>query len=117
MSALHPMALVLHTDIAVRDTIVLPLSDMGVQALEGYSVQQGLGLAQQLRPDLLFAGPTLADGATADLIRQLRARDILTPVVLLVPVGPVEVLREPWTPEQVQHVAGRLLAAPPGGPR
>ena len=51
----------------------------------------------------------LDDGPAGEAIRQLRQEGITAPVVLLLGSGPDEVLREPVTPAQIQHLAGRLL--------
>ena len=105
----RPVALVLHADSTSRRTIADALDPLGLQVAEAGSARQGLELASQLHPDLVFLGNALPDGTTAETMRQLRDGGNGAPVVLLLQANPDEVLWEPVTADQIQHLVGQLL--------
>lgn len=101
----RPVALIMHPEPTIRTMIAEALFALGVRMLESASFQQGIGLAQEARPNLIFVGADLLDEARQECLRGLSARVIL---VLSSPVD--EVLAEPVTMDQIQGVAGRLLS-------
>ena len=105
----RPVALILHADSASRRAIADALDPLGLRVVEAGSARQGLELAGQLHPDLVFLGDALPDGTAGETMRQLRAGGNTAPVVLLLQADADEVLREPVTADQVQHLVGQLL--------
>ncbi len=105
----YPVALILHADSASRRAIADALDPLGLRVVEAGSARQGLELARQTHPNLIFLGDALPDETTAETMHQLRADGNNAPVVLLLQARPDEVLREPVTADQVQHLVGQLL--------
>ncbi|MBU1750205.1 MAG: response regulator [Chloroflexi bacterium] len=105
----RPAALILHADSTSRRTLADVLDLLGLQVVEASSGLQGLALARQIHPDLVFLGNALPDGTTAETIRGLRASGTGPPIVLLLQAHPDAVILEPVAPDQVQQLVGQLL--------
>ncbi|MBU0495062.1 MAG: hypothetical protein KKA73_11665 [Chloroflexi bacterium] len=100
------LVLVVHPENNTRSTIshALGALDLNVQVVESSTPQQGITLARELRPDLIFTSVDWADETLSLTLRGLSAR-----VVLLLNDLADGVLLGPVDLAPVQDVAKRLL--------
>ncbi len=86
----NPTLLLIDDDEAVRRSFSVYLNDSGYKIVEAKNGKEGVALFNSTKPDLVLCDLRMPDVDGLDVIREVAAKDVATPIIVISGYGEVE---------------------------